>query len=46
MDSAPTPSIFKIMQSFKWHTAIEYIEKVKRNIVPPFGKRMLVGDDL
>jgi len=46
MDSAPTQPIFEIVQSFKRHAAIEYIEKVKRNIVPPFRKRMRVGDDL
>ena len=40
MDSAPTPSIPAIVQSFKRHTTIEYIKMVKRNIVPPFEKRI------
>ena len=40
MDSAPTPSIPAIVQSFKRHTTIEYIKMVKRNIAPPFEKRI------
>ena len=40
IDSAPTPAIPKIMQSFKRHTTIEYIKMVKLNIVPPFEKRI------
>ena len=40
MDSAPTPAIPKIVQSFKRHTTIEYIKMVKQNIVPPFEKRI------
>ena len=40
MDSAPTPSISEIVQSFKRHTTIEYIKMVKWNIVPPFEKRI------
>ena len=38
MDSAPTLS--KMVQSFKRHTTIEYIEMVKQNILPPFDKRI------
>ena len=38
MDSAPTLS--KIVQSFKRHTTIDYIEMVKQNILPPFDKRI------
>jgi len=33
MDSAPTPAIPKIVQSFKRHTTIEYIKMVKLNIM-------------
>jgi len=40
MDSAPTPAIPEIVQSFKRHTTIKYIEMVKRNIAPPFEKRI------
>ena len=42
IDSAPTPApaMPEIVQSFKRHTTIEYIKMVKRNIVPPFEKRI------
>ncbi|MCD6561161.1 MAG: hypothetical protein J7L16_05320 [Deltaproteobacteria bacterium] len=40
IDSAPTPAIPKIVQSFKRHTTIEYIKMVQLNIVPPFEKRI------
>jgi REP element-mobilizing transposase RayT len=40
IDSAPTPAIPEIVQSFKRHTTIEYIKMVKLNIVPPFEKRI------
>ena len=33
-------NIPKIIQSFKRHTTIEYIKMVKKNIVPPFDKRI------
>ena len=39
MESAPT-SLSTIVQSFKRHTTIEYIKKVKQNILPPFDKRI------
>ncbi|WP_198012232.1 transposase [Desulfosarcina sp. BuS5] len=40
IDSAPTPAIPEIVQSFKRHTTIEYIKMVKLNIMPPFEKRI------
>ena len=41
IDSPPTVvNIPKIIQSFKRHTTIEYIKMVKKNIVPPFDKRI------
>ncbi|MDA3798092.1 MAG: hypothetical protein PF692_03320 [Kiritimatiellae bacterium] len=45
MESAPTmnsakTNIPKIIQSFKRHTTIKYIEMVKQNILPPFHKRI------
>ena len=41
IDLPPTGvNIPKILQSFKQHTTIEYIKMVKKNIVPPFDKRI------
>ncbi len=38
IDSAPTLST--IVQSFKRHTTLQYIQMVKNNILPPFNKRI------
>jgi REP element-mobilizing transposase RayT len=41
MESAPTvANIPAIVQSFKRHTTIKYIQMVKQNILPPFHKRV------
>ena len=41
IDSAPTVTgIPQIIQSFKRHTTIKYIEMVKQNKLPPFNKRI------
>ena len=41
MESAPTKTnIPAIIQSFKRHTTIRYIQMVKQNIVPPFHKKI------
>ena len=38
IDSAPT--LFRIIQSFKRHTTLQYIQMVKNNTLPPFDKRI------
>ena len=38
MESAPT--IPEIIQTFKRHTTIKYIEMVKQNTLPPFNKQI------
>ncbi len=41
MESAPTKTnIPAIIQSFKRHTTIRYIQMVKENILPPFHKKI------
>jgi REP element-mobilizing transposase RayT len=41
MESAPTvANIPAIVQSFKRHTTIKYIQMVKQNVLPPFHKRI------
>ncbi|MFH2043697.1 MAG: hypothetical protein ABIK92_00960 [Pseudomonadota bacterium] len=42
MDSAPTvgAGLSRVVQSFKRHTTIEYINMVKQNILPSFDKRI------
>jgi len=40
IDSALTAGIPQIIQSFKRHSTIEYINMVKQNILPPFDKRV------
>ncbi|MBU4011378.1 MAG: hypothetical protein KJ882_11510, partial [Proteobacteria bacterium] len=42
MDSAPTvgTGLSRVVQSFKRHTTIEYINMVKQNILPSFDKRI------
>jgi len=46
IESAPTlpptakTDIHRIIQSFKRHTTIKYIEMVKQNILPPFKKKI------
>jgi len=40
-DSAPTgPTLSNVIQTFKRHTTIKYIEMVKSGIVPPFDRRI------
>ncbi len=38
IDSAPT--LFRVMQSFKRHTTLQYIQMVKNNTLPSFDKRI------
>ena len=45
IDSAPTPAIPELLQSVKRHTTIEYIKKVKWNLVPPFEKQIWQRND-
>jgi REP-associated tyrosine transposase len=40
MDSTPTIDIPSVIQSFKRHSTIKYIEMVKSGILPPFHKRI------
>ena len=40
IESAPTPYIPMVVQSFKRHTMIKYIKMVKNGILPPFDKKI------